>query len=159
MHWRIFYYMWLRRIYEFLCVHSNPIWKCRNCRDYCPFHLTFREYLRPFWFSRSCVVVAYCNRRMRSSNVQGFASMVPTLYKEEEGCIVIGARAVQFLHYVPLYRNTQHYTTLNCSIKTRYAPEAHKINVKDHGCISFISWQTKIIKKNLFSGRFIRRLP
>ena len=34
-------------------------------------------------------------------------------------CIVIGACAVQFSHYVPLYRNTQHYTTLNCSIKTR----------------------------------------
>ena len=30
-------------------------------------------------------------------------------------CIVIGACAVQFLHYVPLYRNTQYYATLNCS--------------------------------------------
>ena len=34
-------------------------------------------------------------------------------------CIIIGACAVQFLHCVPLYRNTQHYATLNCSIKTR----------------------------------------
>ena len=34
-------------------------------------------------------------------------------------CIVIGACAVQFLYYVPLYRNTQHYATLNCRIKTR----------------------------------------
>ena len=34
-------------------------------------------------------------------------------------CIVIGTCAVKFLHYVSLYRNTQHYTTLNCSIKTR----------------------------------------
>ena len=34
-------------------------------------------------------------------------------------CIVIGACAVQFLHYVPLYHNTQHYTNLNCSLKTR----------------------------------------
>ena len=25
-----------------------------------------------------------CNRRMRSSNVQGFVSMLPTLYEEEE---------------------------------------------------------------------------
>ena len=33
-------------------------------------------------------------------------------------CIVIGACAVKFLHYVPLYRNIQHYATLNCSIKT-----------------------------------------
>ena len=65
VHWHIFYFMWLRRIYEFLCVNSNPIWKGRNCRDYRPSHLTFREYFRPFWFSRSCVVVAYCNRRMR----------------------------------------------------------------------------------------------
>ena len=67
----IFYFMWLQRIYEFLCVHSNPIWKGRNCRDYCPSHLTFRENFRPFWFSRSCVVAAYCNRRMQ---VQGFVS-------------------------------------------------------------------------------------
>ena len=92
VHWQIFYFMWLRRIYEFLCVHSNSIWKGRNFRDYRPSHLIFREYFRPFWFSRSCVVVAYCNRRMRSSNVQGFVSMVPTLYEEEED-------------YDPLYRN------------------------------------------------------
>ena len=84
VHWYIFYFMWLRSIYEFLCVHSNPIWKGRNCRDYRPSHLTFREYFRPFWFSRSCVVVAYCYRCMRSSNVQGFVSTVPTLYEEEE---------------------------------------------------------------------------
>ena len=43
-------------------------------------------------------------------------------------CIVKGACAVQFLHYVPLYRNTQHYATLNCSIKRFNAPEAHKVN-------------------------------
>ena len=85
--------MWFRRIYEFLCVHSNPIWKGRNCRDHRPSHLTFREYFQPFWFSRSCVVVGYCNRRMRSSNVQGFVSMVPTLYEEEEE------------DYAPLYSN------------------------------------------------------
>ena len=65
VHWHIFYFMWLRSIYEFLCVHSNPIWKGWNCRDYRPSHLTFREYFRPFWFSRSCVEVAYCNRRMQ----------------------------------------------------------------------------------------------
>ena len=90
VHWRIFYFMWLWRIYEFFCVQSNPIWKGRNCRDYRPSHLTFREYFRPFWFSRSYVVVAYCNKRMRSSNVQGFVSTVPTLYEED---------------YAPLYRN------------------------------------------------------
>ena len=27
--------------YEFFCVHSNPIWKGRNCRDYRPSHLTW----------------------------------------------------------------------------------------------------------------------
>ena len=94
VHWRIFYFILLRRIYKFFCVHSNPIWKGRNCRDYRPSPLTFREYLRPFWFSRSCVVVAYCNRRMRSSNVQVFVSTVPTLYEEEEE-----------EDYAPLYRN------------------------------------------------------
>ena len=29
-------------------------------------------------------LVAYGNRHMRSSNVQGFVSIVPTLYEEEE---------------------------------------------------------------------------
>ena len=33
-------------------------------------------------------------------------------------CIVIGAYAVQFLHCIPVYRNIQHYATLNCSTKT-----------------------------------------
>ena len=84
VYWHIFYFMWLRRIYEFLCVYSNQIWKGRNCRDNCSSHLTFCEYFRPFWFSRSCVVAAYCNRRMRSSNVQGFVSTVITVYEEEE---------------------------------------------------------------------------
>ena len=84
VHWQIFYFMWLRRIYEFLCVPSNPISKGPNSRDYHPSHLTFREYFQPFWFYRSCVVVAYCNRRMRSSNVHGFLSTVPTLYEGED---------------------------------------------------------------------------
>ena len=83
VHWHIFYFMWLRCVYEFLCVYSNPFWKGWNWRDYRPSHLTFREYFRPFWFSRSCVEAAYCNRRMRSSNVQGFVSTVPTLCEEE----------------------------------------------------------------------------
>ena len=34
---------------------------------------------------------AYCNRRMRSSNIQGFVSTVTTLYEEED--------------YASLYRN------------------------------------------------------
>ena len=42
--------------------------------------------------------------------------------------MAIGAFAVQFLHYIPLYRNTQHCATLNCSVKRFYAPKAHKIN-------------------------------
>ena len=48
VHWRIFYFMWIRRIYEFFYVHSNPIWKGQNCRDYRLSHLKFREYFRPF---------------------------------------------------------------------------------------------------------------
>ena len=54
VYWRIFYFMWLRRIYEL-----SWSWKGRNYRDYGPSHLTFREYFRPFWFSRSCVVVVW----------------------------------------------------------------------------------------------------
>ena len=41
-------------------------------------------------------------------------------------CMVTGTCAVKCLHYIPLYRNTQHYATLNCSVKRVYAPEAHK---------------------------------
>ena len=74
VHWRILYFMWLRRIYEFLCIPSNPIWKGRNFCDYRPSHLTLRKYFRPFWFSRYYVVVAYCNRRMCNLNVQGSVS-------------------------------------------------------------------------------------
>ena len=104
VHWHIFYFIWLRRIYEFLCVHSNPIWNVRNCRDYRPSHLTFRKYFRPFWISRFCVVVAYCNRRMRSSNVQGFVgTRCQRCTKKKKNkkkitlrCIVIGAWLVQF---------------------------------------------------------------
>ena len=135
MHWRIFYFMWLRRIYEFFCVHSNPIWKGQNCRDYRPSHLTFRGYFRPFWFSRSYVVVAYCNRRIRSSNVPALSVRCERCTKNKKKkitlrCIVIGTCAVQFLHYIPLYRNTQHYATLNCSAKRVYAPEARKFKLR-----------------------------
>ena len=41
-------------------------------------------------------------------------------------CIIITACAIQFLHYIPLYRNIQHYATLNCSVKRVYGTEAHK---------------------------------
>ena len=109
--------MWLRRIYEFLCVHSNLIWKGRNCRDHRPSHLIFRKYFRLFWFSRSCVVVAYCNRRMCSSNVQGFVSTVSTLYEEEEE------------DYAPLYRNrrmrTSIFTSHSC-VTLRYSQLSRK---------------------------------
>ena len=65
---------------------------------------------------------------MRSSNVQGFISTVPTLYEEEEEDYArlygyIGTCAVQFLDYITLYRNTQHYATLNCSVKTSLRAE------------------------------------
>ena len=33
-------------------------------------------------------------------------------------CMVTGTCAVQFLHYIPLYRITQHYATLNFSVQT-----------------------------------------
>ena len=61
---------------------------------------------------------------MRSSNVQGFVSTVPTLYEEDK----------EEEDYAPLYdyrhmrssiftlhssnRNAQHYATLDCSVKT-----------------------------------------
>ena len=32
--------------------------------------------------------------------------------------MVIGACVIQFLNYISLYRNTQHYATLSCSVKT-----------------------------------------
>ena len=113
----------LQSIYEFLCVQSNPIWKGRNCRDYRPSYLTFREYFRPFWFSRSCVVVAYRNRACAVQMYKALSVRCQLYTKKNKKimlrCIVIGACAVKFLHYVPPYRNKQHYATLNCSIKTR----------------------------------------
>ena len=42
----------------------------------------------------------------------------------------MGACAIQFLHYAPLYRNTQHYATLNCRIKTRNCGGVTLKNVK-----------------------------
>ena len=33
--------------------------------------------------------------------------------------VVIDASTVRFLHYTPLYGNTQYYATLNCRIETR----------------------------------------
>ena len=44
----------------------------------------FGAYTSFYACTRSCVVVMDFNRRMRSSNVQGFASKVLTLYEEEE---------------------------------------------------------------------------
>ena len=116
VHWRIFYFMWLWRIYEFFCVDSNPIKKVRNYRDYRPSHLKFREYFWPFWFSRSCVVVAYCNRRMRSSNVQVFVIFVmfKLMFKKCSKkkimfrCIVIGECAVQLFNI-----NYNNYYSIN----------------------------------------------
>ena len=125
MHWHIFYFMWLRWIYEFFCVHSNLIWKGRNCRDYRPSHLTFREYFRPFLFSRSCVVEAYCNGACAVQMYKALSVRCQRCMKQKKNkkkimlrCMVIGACAVQFLHYIRLYSNTKHYATLNCSVKT-----------------------------------------
>ena len=64
---------------------------------------------------------------MRSSYVQGFVSTVPTLYEEEEeeeddAPLYRNKRmlsSIFTLHCIPLYRNTQHYVTLSCSIETR----------------------------------------
>ena len=41
-------------------------------------------------------------------------------------CMAIGACAVLFLHYIPLYRNTKHYATLKCNVKTSLRADAHK---------------------------------
>ena len=108
VHWHIFYFMWLRCVYEFLCVHSNPIGKGRNCRDYRPSHLTFRKYFWPFWFSRSCVVAAYCNRACTVQMYKALSVRFQRCTKKKNKkkimlrCMVIGTCAVQFLHYIPL---------------------------------------------------------
>ena len=39
--------------------------------------------------------------------------------------MVVGTCAVQFLHYIPLYRNTQHYATLYCSEKASLRAECN----------------------------------
>ena len=89
VHWRIFYFMWLRHIYEIHCVQSNPIWKGRICCDYRLSHLTFREYFRPFWFSRSCAVQIY---KALSARCQRCTKKKKIMLR----CIVISACAVQF---------------------------------------------------------------
>ena len=155
MHWYILYFMWIRRIYEFLCIHSNPIWKGRNCRDYRPSHLTFRKHFLPFWFSQSCVVVAYCNKACAVQMYKAFLVRCQCCTKKKKKkkkkknkkkitlrCMVIGACAVQFLHYIPLYRNTKHHAILNCSAKRVYAPEAHKV-------INFPTLENKIAMPRL----------
>ena len=81
-------------------------------------------------FSILCSIsVWYCNR---ACAVQMYKALLVRCQRCTKKKItlrytVIGTCAVQFLHYLPLYRNTQHYATLNCSVKRVYAPEAHKI--------------------------------
>ena len=60
------------------------------------------------------------SRRMRSSNVQGFASKVLTLYEEEYCAPLHGYRRMRSsnLHFIPLQRNILHCATVNCSEKT-----------------------------------------
>ena len=66
---------------------------------------------------------------MRSSNLQGLVTMVPTLYEEEEDyapLYLFRYMRSSILHYIPLHRNTLHYAILNCSVKRVCAQEAHK---------------------------------
>ena len=54
------------------------------------------------------MVVAYYNRRVRSSNVRGFVSTMPTLYEEEE----------EEEDYAPLYRNMRMRSSILCASGT-----------------------------------------
>ena len=58
---------------------------------------------------------------MRSSNVQGFVITVPTVYEEEDYAPLYRNKRMRSSIFIlhSLYRNTQHYATRNCSVKTR----------------------------------------
>ena len=66
-----------------------------------------------------CVVVAYYNRACAVQMYKALSVRCFTKKKKKITlrCVVIGTCAVQFLHYIPLFRNTQYYATLNCSVK------------------------------------------
>ena len=79
-----------------------------------PLHLIFRDYFQPFLFSRSCVVVAYCNRACAVKMYKALSVRSQRCTKKKNNkkimlrCMVIGTCAVQFSHCIHLYRNTQH---------------------------------------------------
>ena len=69
--------------------------------------------------------VTYCNRACAVQMYKALSVRLQRCTKEKKNkkkitlrCMVIGTCAVQCLHYIPLYLNTQHYTTLNCSVKS-----------------------------------------
>ena len=71
------------------------------------------------------VVVAYCNRACAVQMYKALSVRCQRCTKKKKNkkkitlrCMVIGTCAVQFLHYISLYRSTQDYATLNCSVKT-----------------------------------------
>ena len=60
-------------------------------------------------------------------------------------CIVIGAFAGQFLYYVPLYRHTQHYATINCSIKTPFLELISEVRENKLKYIMFKDHEIKLL--------------
>ena len=55
------------------------------------------------------------NRRMRSSNVQGFASKVLTLYEEEEDCAPLHGYRRMRISIFTFHSSVAQYTTLRYS--------------------------------------------
>ena len=68
-----------------------------------------------FWFSRSCLVVAYCNRACAVQMYKALSVRCQRCTKKKKNKKKITLRC---MYYIPLYRNTQHYATLNYSVKT-----------------------------------------
>ena len=77
-------------------------------------------------------------------------------------CIVIGACAVQLLHYAVLYRNIQHYATLNCRIKTRKCAGVTQNCIRDtersNDFDSFEMVPSRCLKKYIFNANCYKQL-
>ena len=94
VHWRIYYFMWLRRIYKFFCVHYNPIRYTQNLPIV------------------SSIIENYAIDTRRSQCMSGSKRTICRL-----DCNNVQHHYTVFI--IVQYRNTHHYDTLNCRIKTR----------------------------------------
>ena len=56
-------------------------------------------------------------------------------------CIVIGTCAVQFLHYIPLYRNTQHYASVSRFDTQTLRTQRQEQYVRENGCACSVVWR------------------